>query len=400
MNTLAAFQPAPMRQRLSARPVVMFPVLGTVYGLVLLYCAAWPVTRGWGGSVLAVVLALCLPFVNRAFLRQLWPFVALAALYLLYAVLSTLGLFETGWTRLFDPGAITQQVVSYPALLVLVCLFHRVSYGSGLMAGDNAVLTALGLKLVMAAVSAWSGEAGFLAALFNVENLTNQHAIPLLLFFYWSMVARPSVGWTVLGGVYVIACAGTTSAALLGVFAILFGVLACRGRTAVLIVASLAIFSVLAPLFPLQLLSLDANSGVRAFFWRDGLELAAQSHFIGIGLGTELVRNYYPSLPFDWRLVDDGSGQLIFIGLHSSFYQALVRVGMAGLLLLGLGCWRLCALARQNARPALAWMALCTLLTSLTVNPSLDSANFMFANALMIAWLLGPVPANAKAQRA
>ena len=84
---------------------------------------------------------------------------------------------------------------------------------------------------------------------------------------------------------------------------------------------------------PLPAFEIDPNTGWRLAWWRDGLEASAQTWGIGVGFGTESLRNEYSALlgrDTYWAETEE----FLFISTHSAFFDTIFRTGFIGFLLL------------------------------------------------------------------
>lgn len=159
------------------------------------------------------------------------------------------------------------------------------------------------------------------------------------------------------------------------------------------IIAAFIGISLAAPFFVIELYGIDHNSGFRALLWRDAIQTIVETNGVGVGYGTEYIKNDFYALANDWYLTAEDSDDRLSIGTHSSLYDVAFRTGILGVLLIGLwfsGLLRVC-FDRSNFSPAMHKMnvfAGCMLVVINTVNMGLTTVNFLMSTALYAAWLV------------
>lgn len=91
-----------------------------------------------------------------------------------------------------------------------------------------------------------------------------------------------------------------------------------------------------------QTFALDPNSGIRLAFISDAIASVADTYGIGVGFGKESVRWRYEIPGFvDFTFLPDTRNitharmlEILSTGIHNSFFQALLRTGVAGFILI------------------------------------------------------------------
>jgi hypothetical protein len=141
----------------------------------------------------------------------------------------------------------------------------------------------------------------------------------------------------------------------------------------------------------------DPDKGIRVAFMVDSFESLADTSGLGIGYGTESVRWVYrfPGQP-DFTFMPNPTTiskarlmELLSRGVHNSFAQAMLRMGVAGLLLLT--CAMFCAFPPGGLpRPVQchASMLFICIFVACFVNPALESARQLIGIGFSYGYLL------------
>lgn len=147
-------------------------------------------------------------------------------------------------------------------------------------------------------------------------------------------------------------------------------------------------FIVVAPFYAVPMHALDHNSSVRAILWRDVWEAMEQTGGIGIGYGTEYIKNRFEEIMYwGWYIGDSPTD--IFVATHSTFYDVLLREGFIGLALF---CyWFLPYFRVPGDRTLPETRLLCAVSVLLVINSSvnvgLSSITFLFGSVIGLAFL-------------
>jgi hypothetical protein len=114
-----------------------------------------------------------------------------------------------------------------------------------------------------------------------------------------------------------------------------------------------------------------------------------QTNGVGVGFGTEYIRNDFSSVEYGWILMDARDPARMFISTHSAFYDVGIRLGLPGIALFILWMARYAVvpswLTTRNARLSAALTI--QLYCSLAVNPGLVSTNIFIGIAMILAML-------------
>ena len=143
---------------------------------------------------------------------------------------------------------------------------------------------------------------------------------------------------------------------------------------------------IISPFFAERAFHFDPNAGVRALFWRDSIRAELDTSGLGVGFGTEFIRNQFWRLGlFNWTIVSETSGARLFITTHSIIYDLLLRVGIPGLALFVMWAGHLASETPDGSTSALrrdAALKSLALIYSL-FNPAVDS---MMAFRVSLDW--------------
>lgn len=362
---------------------------------------------------LAAILALPLFFftINFNIIRQFSSLSLLAALalaglicmiarrieisrsYLVFASFATaifaaslLGLMPDAWTQHHDNIAAVRHWLWIPALPVVttafVILFGRLQH----MIIRRALAIAAGILIwVVATGQLFELDYGFF--LYEIDN----HKLPVtaaLILFLFRTRRDPRIDLALILGYLLISQSASQQMLAVAMLAIRF---TPREHWVVIAVGlTVAAALVLAPYFAADLDRIDANTGVRAVMWGDAIDAAVDTNGVGVGFGTEYIRNqFYAIRAGDWRVADPNHEGFLFLSTHSTFFDVLLRLGLAGLVLSVIWIVSLILprqrLSRQN-RKAHAALA-CAFLIFSAFNPALISFNTLFGSAVLLAWM-------------
>ena len=138
---------------------------------------------------------------------------------------------------------------------------------------------------------------------------------------------------------------------------------------------------------PGRVFEIDVNTGWRLAWWKDGLEASAQTWGVGVGYGTELLRNEYSALLQRESYREEG-GNFLLVSTHSAFVDTLFRTGGLGLALLCIILVR-CFPHRDMALPARAHCCamFAILVLCLHSNLGLQSPMYSLGVAICIGYL-------------
>ncbi len=363
------------------------PAARGVAACLLLYAFTWPLSRnlGEGPFVLTVILSATYCLVYRRWVLG-WPYVALLAVYLAYCVFSVLNWLPLSWTDDRYVDIIPQQMSSYIALPFFTAAFFDVM-------SDYHRRGKLQVVLLPVLLVGWLGFGWCIgAAVGQTQAYTRVTDLSDAMFIRWSIIAFLLARFPIPLG------RGLTLIVIMAAFAddsqtqitvlLMLGLLIFPYKRTVsyTFVAILAVAISIAPSYWSWIWEHDRNDGIRAVFWRDAMRAVNETHFLGVGFGTQSVQ--YNFADFAAFALQGDKSKVRLIGLHNSFYQSLFRCGI-----LGLGCvvawtaWLFGKIRHNGYLVVQCWLASAVVL-SMCVNPSLESTIFVYGNAFAIALLL------------
>ena len=378
----------------------------------------------------ALLLALCAFLVMQPFIRErggllFWAFCGIALLHalvtakprlvpslflytlvgLLYVLLSYLDVLPDAWTTIYDGALIPRQafyvVLLYPLVTSAASLW---SYADGKGLVSRYFLTLLiATGLLAPLVEVFLGTRSGLASVF-AGVASGGYGNARLLFFaalaYFLLVgirdvelARActlfAVALSLLGFARVVDAPQIQNVVGLAVLLLLAFIRPSRRAIVGMVVAGVVLYASLIP-FAEVIYRADPNSGYRLLLTEDAVRAVVGSAGIGVGFGKEVVAGEYGEVGVtrDELLVTRAT--LATQGVHNSFAQELMRLG-----LLGGGClaWLFFVTCsppgvgsvRQRRYLAAVYLAL---LLSLTLHVSLESPTYLVGVAFCVGYIL------------
>lgn len=313
-----------------------------LFGILFLYLAlTLPFTKSLSGINLIISSASFFVYLllNKkidVIPRSLW---LLSALSILYALLSVLHVFPSAWTQRFEISAIPQQALFSYAIpttmgVLIVYLRKYLASPEGRRAVAKKLLFVwLAWKLLGVALNpADATLAGFLsiATMGNTPSL-----IIVATCLYLTTLTSSFKKYFTLAVFCVLSALSPFSQNL--AYAFVFSLVWIFPRQAKAITLGFIFSSVLLYLLffsdPFAVHFIDNNLTVRLILIRDAVAGLVQSHFIGVGFGTESITNTYLQFGIDQFQSDKDAG-VIHLAVHNSFLTIAFRLGLVGLLIL------------------------------------------------------------------
>ena len=392
-NSLTAHRPYRTVPENAGRTSEELPI--ALLGLALLYAILSPLFRSIGPAALlpaaACVGAFALLYARRYFQLGL---MLLAGIGLFWTLLSYTDLLHGGITRMFDRGAIAQQM--FYTVFVVFLMPALMHYHARVAAGHPSWLRFELCILICAFLAqAWYALAGgFLVGLqgIGISQFMNADAIAAFIIARrWLFSGRmPHMAAIALAMLLMVTAASFQS------FLVMFAGLALIAfpRLRQPITTAFLLLIILVPIaampFAAQIVLWEPNTGIRLVFWNEALERLWQSHFIGVGFGTETVRSNYEFAGKPVHISGAESGRLIFVGSHNAIVDAAYRMGIVGglTLVIYIAAQFRKTIWPNGGKPSLmdCWAA-CALAMTLMANVSLASINFLFGTAFFLSWL-------------
>ncbi|WP_230532329.1 hypothetical protein [Microvirga roseola] len=304
-----------------------------------------------GGA--ALVFAILFLFIAYAVLRRSSPPKLLTAFVIasvIAAVLSHYRLFPSSWQVHFRDAAIARQLAPVICFYVVAWASkayfeRRLPFGDAFAGGGPIIF----LSLVVAPIIMFQQgfryeEESMVKSVFTMYGSFTNNII-LAMFFITAYIFAGSGSRQKFGILIVLIMAAATSLVqfwviTLGLIALMLGMPA--RLTALGLTLGLIVLYIIGLFFLPQLLLAAPNSGIRLVFIVDTYKSFIDTMGLGIGYGTESVRwvYYFPDRPVFTFLPNPASmtpGQMLealSTGVHNSFFQALLRTGLVGFLLL------------------------------------------------------------------
>jgi hypothetical protein len=298
-------------------------------------------------ALLLIILVAVVYAREAMFRRQQIPLLLFSLWGLIYVVLSFVHALPAAWTRYHDTGVILQHASYLAALLPLVAASQKWWDDPRFDANRDVILIAA----VFAAFVFGSAVDVVIGGFEDVRifvTMRNYLFIGLLALSYLAFRQgkwqRPAIL-----AFLILAAAAIWRAQYLQntiVYLLIIGFLAItmvRVRADRLMLVLFLLLLTAATIYglqdPLRIFELDPNSGWRLAWWNDVLTATTQTGGIGVGFGTEALRNEYAATLQRDTYHEEG-GAFLLISTHSAFFDTMFRTGAVGFLLLCLVLWR------------------------------------------------------------
>ena len=131
----------------------------------------------------------------------------------------------------------------------------------------------------------------------------------------------------------------------------------------------------------------DPNTGWRLAFWRDSMAAVWQTRGVGVGFGTEAIRNFYPELMRD-LFRSDANDDFLLIGTHNAFSDVGFRLGVVGLFLFLIIVYQ--SIPSREIKFGRAWHAsfiFVMIFTCLYLNVALQSPTYSIGVGVLLGYL-------------
>jgi len=346
-------------------------------------------------ALLLIVLVAFLYARETIFRRQQIPLMLLSLWGLIYVVLSYLHAFPAAWTRYHDTSVILQQASFLATLLPMVAASQKWWDDSRFDANRHAiliavVLVAFGLGGILDIVL---GGGGGIRPFVTMRNYVfiGLLALSYLAFRHGKWRKMAILALVLLAGAGIWQSPFVQNKIVYALLLVFLATSLFRIRTDRLVLFSVLFLVTANTLLglrdPLGFFELDPNIGWRFAWWNDALAATVQTNGIGVGFGTESLRNEYTAI-LQRDKYDDEDGDFLLIGTHSAFFDIIFRTGVVGIILLFLvlsRCFphpRTPPLARAHCCAMFAVLIFC-----LHSNLGLQSPMFALGVAICIGYL-------------
>ncbi|WP_342643430.1 O-antigen ligase family protein [Rhodoligotrophos ferricapiens] len=362
---------------------IRFRPLDAVCGTLLYaYILLGPISRDLGIVGFISVVAVCAIYCAARRTPLDWALLALALLSSTYGVLSYYHVFPRSWTTLYDPEYIVRQLATIPAFLFIFSAMRHLwttllySLSSRVFSFLMVVLPAASIPLVELFRAAGSG--------FSLPNLIGSSVIFFIglgvILLSWRRTLR-NIAFVVLLTALVIFFTRNAQTLLASMLLILVFI-SPKPRIVAIGMGTLALCLLMTSPFLFQLAPYisDPNTTLRLLIWSDAFTAFSDSLGLGIGFGTEAVRNFYAAHTAVTPFPEEN---ILAISTHNSFVFLFMRTGIIGGLLFLVFCYRIAfsGSAQSPAHLRVAIYCWCLGILSLSVNVALESPLFMLGVA-------------------
>lgn len=356
--------------------------------------------RELGVPLLAIIVLLSLAYAGKAVLSaQNRPTLLLTGWGLLYVGLSNLGALPDAWTRHHQTDVIVQQASFVFLLLPVVAASQKWWDDRNMDRYRDAILVTVIVLVFIVSIPVRTYVFGDIESYLDPSRpfvtLQNDVMIALVAITYLTIIRTPPlVGLLLLAIVFVLSVTiEFRFQNVLAYFVALAAALLCTiglhvERTVItIIILAIAGVAFFGMVDPVSLYTLDPNTGWRAIFWRNAVEALTETWGIGVGFGTEALRNEYRLIGRVFFLPEENTSFLL-VGTHNAFFDVALRLGMVGLVLWSavvLACYPAANMpARIRAQGAVAFFALFICVFS---NVALQSPLYVIGVAFVIGYL-------------
>lgn len=349
----------------------------------------YPYFREFGaaGLLITLIFAGITIYIGKEikFFRTLIPFYIFSLFILL---LSFANAMPDGWTRYRDSLAAIRHWAWLPTLTLVgsTCFILIRMHWQWIV--KHSLKLAIIIFCLSRMLKYFSGSLNNIEEEFFIYGLVNENAPIIALVFIYIHCQSDKLWKSLLVGLLLILMCRSMTSSIVAVMGLL-GIWSSAHRPLLIsAIVGCALFVVSAQTFYREIHSFDANTAVRGLFWKDSSALVTQTYGIGVGYGTEYVRNDFRGLvkTGTGRFIEEGAEDRLYLGTHSSFYDVIIRVGVIGLLLLLWGLVRELGGSPLSIRlERLRFSVISALILNNIFNMGLASINLTFGTALFLA---------------
>jgi len=299
---------------------------------------------------------------------------------------SLAGLMPDAWTRQYSAIAAIRHWLWMPLLTVFTTAFIVLFWRLRRLIIRHALVIGIGL-LAYIKLQAWLFDQNYPWQLYIIDNEMVPVSVALIIFIFRQR-RDPGIDALLIAGYFLASGSSSHQLLAMAMMAIRFW----PREKWVVLGFSLSIFAILliSPQIPEVLDQRDANAGVRAIMWGDSIDAAVETNGLGVGYGTEYIRNqFYAIRSGDWKVADPLHPGFLYLSTHSTFYDVLLRLGLVGILLSAI--WiaglilprRRMSLQNRKMHAALS----CAFIIFSAFNPALISYYSLLGMCTVLAWL-------------
>jgi hypothetical protein len=338
---------------------------------------------GLGVAMLACLLVIFIAKQVRLF-SNLLPFYLFSTFILLVSWFDGM---PDSWTRYQNPLAALRQWAWLPVLTLTASAIFVLLCENWRWITRNALWIAVALFVITRLSKLALGQLDNVNLQFFIYGLDNENAaIAALIFIHMHYNSKTVLRALVVGLLYLAMCSSQSS-----LMAGVISILALWPRLHKPLIVAIAIggllFIGIAQVFFREIILIDPNSSFRGLIWRDSTQLLKDTLGIGVGYGTEYIKNDFRSIDAEFnRFILESAGDRLFIGTHSSLYDVAIRTGVIGAVLLLIGLSRELRGHIANQRLANLRVAMVgSLLFNNLFNMGLASINVTMGTAMFFA---------------
>jgi len=353
------------------------------------YALLFPWLKLYGEILLIPVVGLALGAIIAGRERLLPPrYLPFLLFTLVTLAASLLMLMPTGWTLQHSNAAAFRHWFYVPALPIISGAFLVILERHYDWMKRHALALLLAALVLSRFARFLSGDTDTPETGYFLYAVTNDVALvgALFLLFLFRRRRPLLVDLAAIGAMLLI----SSSAQLQLFWIVVAGIRILKSPERVPIVAFLALaaFVLWAPTQIDLLREVDHNTAVRAVLWRDVWLAIVDTYGIGVGYGTEFIRNQFAEI-VSWEWTIGSSRDDVFVGTHSTYYDVLLRDGLLGCALFLYWFVSTIRVSRNLPRPerALASAIGVMLMINSAVNVGASSVNFLFGTCICLAML-------------
>lgn len=326
---------------------------------------------------------------------------ALSALTLFYAALSALHALPVTWTRFHDVTAIPQQILFAFFLPASLFIYYKLLEPALACEKYRKALARyfFSLWVITKLLTAVLDNNFSLSSVLSLSGLSNQSALAIIsIALMLTTIKKPVLRVPFLAIFLALSLMSPFSQNLF--FATLFIAIwtipsKSTEITLSFLITSIAFYIYLSSSNNLGFAQqIDTNLMVRLVLILDALDGLVSSGFLGVGFGTESIKNFY--MAFDNPIFfDESTAGFLHLAVHNSFATIFFRLGFLGgaiFLLFTLGLLIGALKIEKHRDRALALSGFSAFFMVTFLNPALESFFYLNAVALYISLALTLVP--------
>lgn len=342
------------------------------------------------GLLLAVLAAIATHLVfRRIYISAFVPLLILAAIYVYFSYYHAL---PSAWTKYYRRDFISRHAMWVPLFALFssyFCIFFLrfdqiIKKHSGKLAIGSFIIGRISLYIFPPLNHS-------LFYSLTVYGFVPENTVFLIFFLMWFFNTSRNHAESLFATCAVLLICTSTQTLALMLCTIVLKYSKLRKSIIFGLCAVLGLAMAIAPYYAAELYRVDSSSGFRAVIWGDARDAFFESNLIGVGFGTEYIRNdFSPGDNADYKVVGEDTSRRLLIGTHNSIFDIALRMGAPGLLAF-FYAWRKILdrgkiVIRENDE--IYYCILVLIILNNTLNMGVAAPNFMLTTALGAGWLL------------